>query len=144
MSTPVYEKKRGPGRPPGAATPPARLSAQGLYDRVKPLLTPDLRDYLESTMNGDGTFDGMQEMELLLKQLSIYTNSVIGWAQDDGIVTRDVAAIIAEFRMAIKDHEQMRVKRMEMDEKYGNNERVVDPTRLPALARFEDIHRGDS
>lgn len=142
MSTPVFEKKRPPGRPP--MQPPARLSAQKLYDRVKPLLTPDLRDYLESTLNGDGDFDGMQEMELLLKQLSLYTNSVIGWAQEDGIVTRDVAAIIAEFRMAIKDHEQMRVKRMELDEKYGNSDRVVEPTRKPALARFEALHGDDS
>lgn len=131
--------KKSRGRP--AKLAPAHDAASKLYDRVKPLLPDDLREYMEGSLNGELEFDGLHEMELLLKTLSVYTNSVISWAQEDERVSRDVAAVIAEFRMAIRDHEEMRRRRVEMEHKYGDNERVVDPTRKPALARFEDIHR---
>lgn len=137
--TQLIEAKRR-GRPP--KLPPAQKSALELFDRVKPLLTPDLREYLEDTLNGDGELDAVNEMQLLLKQLSVYVNSVIGWAQEDGVISKDVAAIIAEFRMAIRDHEEMRRKRIELDHKYDtNNKRVVDPTSKSTLARFEGIPR---
>lgn len=139
---PVFPAKRGPGRPP--KRPPAQESAAKLYERVRPLLPDDLRQYLEQSLNGDVELDGLSEMGILLRSLSIYVNSVISWAQEDSIISRDVAALIAEYRMGIKDHEEMKRKRTEMEHKYGDNGRVVDPTSKPALSRFEDIHSGDS
>ena len=141
-NTPVFPEKRGPGRPP--KKPPAIESAEKMYERVKPILPADVREYLEKSMQGDVDFDGMLQMDLLLRQLSIYISSVVSWATDDGIISRDVAALIAEYRMGIKDHEEMRRKRIELDHKYGNNGGMVDTTSKPALDRFKDISERDS
>lgn len=131
--------KRSPGRP--RTQPAAQIAANKLIDDLRPVLPADLIEYLEESLLGNEESDSVKDMEILVNRLRTYVYSAIGWAQRDSVVTKDIATLIAELRMSIRDLESMRVKRQEMDYKHGDTERVVDPTRKPALARFEDFHR---
>lgn len=135
--------KRSPGRP--RMQSPAQTAATKLIDDLRPVLPADLIEYLEESLQGNEDSDSVKDMEILVNQLRVYVYKAIGWAQQDGKVTKDIATLIAELRMSIRDLEAMRVKRQEMEYKHGDDERLVDPTRKPALARFESFHRdGDT
>lgn len=141
MDQGTFTAKRSRGRPPAVA--PAQAAANKLIDDLRPVLPPDLVEYLEESLTGAEDSDSVKDMEILVNRLRVYVYSAIGWAQQDAKVTKDIATLIAELRMSIRDLEAMRVKRQEMDYKHGNEERVVDPTRKPALDRFESFHRNE-
>lgn len=135
----ILTSKRSPGRP--RSQPPAQKAANSLIEDLRPVLPADLVEYLEESLNGDEDSDSVKDMEILVNRLRVYVYSAIGWAQQDGKVTKDIATLIAELRMSIRDLESMRVKRQEMEHKHGDTERVVDPTRKPALDRFASFHQ---
>ena len=138
MDNNTLTSKRSPGRPPAVA--PAQAAANKLIDDLRPVLPPDLIEYLEESLQGAEDSDSVKDMEILVNRLRVYVYSAIGWAQQDAKVTKDIATLIAELRMSIRDLEAMRVKRQEMEHKHGNEDRMVDPTRKPALDRFESFH----
>jgi hypothetical protein len=98
-----------------------------LYNRVEPYLDADHRKYLKGVITGRVSIDALRESELLLRYLSVLVTESIGWALDEGKVTADLAKVIGEYRMGIKDLEDMKRRREEQKIKHGTDERMVDP-----------------
>ena len=146
---PVTPKKAG--RPVGVRnrTPEERMmqgKLETLFKRIEHMLDPEQRAYLQDVVKGKVKFDALKEAELLIRYISVYTSAILESAlTDDGMPTKasqDVAKVLAEYRMGIKDIEEMTRKREEMKLKTGENEQLVDATRKSPLARFESIHGG--
>ena len=110
-----------------------------LYHRVEHMLDEDHKLYLSGVITGKINIDAVFESELLLRYLSILVTESIGWSLESRSVSQDIAKIIGEYRMGIKDLEEMRRKREEQRVKLGKDESVVDPTSDVARRRFEDL-----
>jgi hypothetical protein len=140
---------RRTGRPKGVRnkTPEQRMlqnKLEDLYKRVEHMLDPETKTYLKAVIAGKVQIDPVKEAELLLRFMSLYTTAALTWALDRQEINQDLGKVIGEYRMGIKDLEDMKRKREELRLKMGENERLVDTTRKPAMARLEDIHRKHS
>ena len=99
---------------------------------------PSLKDYFYKRFSGDAQIDPVKEAELLITLITTYTAKVVGNNIEDGKTSQDIAKLIGETRLAIKDLEDMRRRREDTDRKNGNDGRVVDPIRESILGRIED------
>lgn len=144
-------KNKG-GRPRGSKNKTAEQKMmegklKTLFKRIEHMLDPEQRAYMQDVVNGRVKFDAIKEAELLIRYMSVYTSAILEGAlgtEDEPVASvkasQDIAKVLAEYRMGIKDIEEMKRKREEMQMKSGENERMVDPTRESAMARFQSIH----
>jgi hypothetical protein len=110
-----------------------------LYRRVEHMLDEEHREYLQGVLQGRTKLDALHEAQLLLRYLSILATEAIGWALEDQKINKDLGDIIAQYRMGIKDYEDMSRRRDEIKLKRGDDERVVDPSRESAMARLASV-----
>lgn len=146
--TPSAPVRNRSGRPKGRknTTPEQKMmmgKLETLYKRIEHMLDPDQKKYLEDVVKGKIAVDPVKEAELLIRYLSVYTSATISEAMDSDPVgsAQDVAKLAGEYRMGIKDLEDMKRKREEMKLKQGEHDGLVDPTRKSTLAVFEGFHR---
>lgn len=111
-----------------------------IYDRVKHLMSEEHREYLDNIQRGEGKVDPVMELEMNLRLVSILSTQAVEWALRDGKVPKDVSSLLGEVRQSASAIEDIKRKREELRLKRGDDERVVDPTRESALARFQGIH----
>lgn len=76
-----------------------------------------------------------------MRLMSLYTTTIVTEALTQKVASKDVADVVAQYRMGLKDMEDMARKREEAKVKSGDSDRLVDPTRESSLARFEALHR---
>lgn len=147
-NTAPYMKKRG--RPPGRLnTPKEGTQAASMADKVKKLfelvdhmLTPRQREYYKRAFSGKEEFDPLKHSEFFLLLLSVYTNDLVADAITGKEVSQDIAQTIREFRMGLKELNDMQMKRNEMERKQDDEGRMVDPTRQPTTDILDDILAG--
>lgn len=131
-TTAVKPPPRRGGRPLGSKNKPkdevmTQEKLNKLYNRVEHMLDEDHRKYLKQVITGKTHIDPVREGELLLRLLSIVVTESLGWALSKQAISRDLAALVGEYRMGIKDLEDMRRRREEQKVKFGTDERMVDP-----------------
>lgn len=141
MERPLH---RRPGRPKGSTNKPkddalSRDQLVKLYKRVEHMLDTEHKTYLQSILNGKSGLDALKESELLLRYLSIVVTEALGWALTERKITQELPRLVGEYRMGIKDLEDMRRRREDQKVKHGENDSVVDPTSDVARRRFEDL-----
>lgn len=123
------------------------MSAEEVYeifDMVAPFMSDEHREYLERIKSGEGTVDALLDLEMILRLLTIYAPQAVMWSLNEGKVSKDIGSILGEARQSAVAVESMRVKRNESVVKKNDDNGLVDPTRKPALDRFEGFFRGDS
>lgn len=140
---PVPRKR---GRPAGAKNKATGFKEilvkfEQVYARVENMLTPEQQKYYKNAFSGKSHFDPVKESELFLRLLGLYTTLLITEAIEKKQPSEAIAATAAQYRMGLKDVEEMQRKRDEIKAKDGNDERMVDPTRKPEMAFFENLHR---
>jgi hypothetical protein len=136
---PTSTRQRGKAQPKIVSHTSGDLDK--IYNRVSPYLHPQLRDYLLKRYAGEIPLDNVKEAELLITLLTVYTTRVVDNGIESGTVTKDAAQLIGETRLAIKDHFDMQRKQEEMERKYGDEGRTVNPVRQSSLDIFESFHR---
>ena len=140
------QPKRKAGRPQGARNKSYGVKMmlekfEAVYKRIEDTLSEDQRKYYRDAFSGKTEFDPVKESELFMRLLSLYATTLITDGLNERRASKDIADTIAQFRMGLKDLEDMKRKREETKVKSGDDGRVVDPTRESALGRFENIHR---
>jgi hypothetical protein len=138
--------KRGRGRPKGVRnkTPVQKAmicKIEKLYERVAHMFTAEQRQYYEKAFAGQMAFDPLKEAELFMRLFSIYVTEVMTEGIENKEVSQDVAQLVAQYRMGLKDISDMQLKREDMKAKHGNNNGVVDPTRQSSESHLDEIIR---
>ena len=138
------QPKRRAGRPKGVKNKPVSTAMtqqqlEKLYRRFEHMLDDDHKKYLNGVIKGKVNIDAVHESELLLRYLSILVTEALGWALESKSISRDLSTLVGEYRMGIKDLEDMRRRREEQKVKLGTEERLVDPTSELARSRLDDL-----
>lgn len=133
---------RGKDRP--KITSPDAAQLNGIYKRIEKYLHPSLREYAAKRYSGEATLDAVKDAELLITLLTVYTAQMVEKGIEDGVVTQDVARLVGETRLSLKDYEDMVRRREDTERKHGDDGRVVDPLRESALGRFTSIGGPDT
>lgn len=139
------EQRRGPGRPPGAKnrSKDSLLTAkqlEQLYNRVKPYLTDDQRQYVKKVMQGTVDVDPRYELQLLVRQLSILFSEASIWYWNEKRISADLAKFADTLRMAIKELSEIeRQRSLDAERKATADDLVPITGRGAALERFEDL-----
>lgn len=115
-----------------------------IFDMVAPFMSDEHRDYLERIKSGKGQVDALLDLEMILRLLTIYAPQAVMWSLNEGRVSKDIGSILGEARQSAVAVENMRVKRNESVVKKNDADGVADPTRKPALDRFESFFGGDT
>lgn len=115
-----------------------------IFDMVSPYMSDEHREYLDRIKAGEGTVDALLDLEMLLRLMMIYAPQAVMWSLQEGKVSKDIGSIIGEARQSAVAIEAMRVKRNESAVKKDEADGLVDPTRKPALDRFESFFGGDT
>src|SRR6478752_9722725 len=134
------------GRPPGARNKATGFKEimtkfEQVYARVENMLTPEQQKYYKNAFSGKSNFDPVKESELFLRLLGLYTTLLITEAIEKKQPSEAIAATAAQYRMGLKDVEDMQRKRDEIKAKTSDDERMVDPTRKSEMGLFENLHR---
>jgi hypothetical protein len=136
--------KRKGGRPPGVPNRPKGEAAavidqvQHMFELVQHLLTPEQVVYYKRAFQGKEEFDPMRHSEFFMLLYGVYANNTLVTAIKEKIVSQDIAQTLREYRMGLKELDDMRRAR-EKDNKKGNESGVVDPTRESKLGALEAI-----
>jgi hypothetical protein len=140
--------KRRVGRPPGVKNRP-KGAAGDLIDQTKEmfkliehLLTPDQQEYYKRAFTGKEPFDPLKHAEFFMLLAGVYTNGIVVQAVQERVISQDVAQTMREYRMGLKDLEDMQRNRAKDQAKKDDDAGVVDPTRKPEVAVLEDILAG--
>lgn len=151
LSTPTEQAgnlslpKRGRGRPPGAPTRVAtkgetRLLAQRIqkiYEIIEHMLTPEQQEFYKRAFSGKEKYDPMKHAEFFTLLYSVYANDILLEAIDSQTVSQDIAQTLREYRMALKELDDM--KRAREKELAKDDERLIDPTKQPAKSRVDSL-----
>lgn len=142
-----------PGRPLGRknSTPSQKKlqkATKSLFQDVEHMLTDEEKEYYQLAYNGKMELDPALEMQLFIRLFGLYVTRMMAEGLSNEALFRDMGGILGHYRGAIKDLEDMRVKRAEMKRKYKDDEvnesGVSDFTRQSAESRLEDILGGGS
>lgn len=139
----VVPPKRG--RPKGRRTrPKGELGAmldrvQNLFKIVEHLLTPKQVEYYRRAFSGAEDFDPLKHAEFFMLMYSVYANDILSEAIGKKIVSQDIAQTLREFRMGLKEVEDMRRAREKDMAKTDDESRLVDPTRKSKVGVLEAI-----
>jgi hypothetical protein len=134
------KKHKRPGRPPGSVQQRAMLKRfQEIYDKIKGMLNDEQRSYYEKVFSGRAKFDAVKLSELFMLQFSLYTASVLDEAIENKKISEGLAQTLAQYRMGLKDVEDMHRKREELEAKKDANGKSVDPTRESSESRLDEL-----
>lgn len=145
--------RRGVGRPLGGKTrsPSAKKlqkAKDNLYRDVEHMLTDEEKAYYEQAYGGKKELDPAIEMQLFIRLFGLYVTNLMSEGLTDQNLYRDFGTILGHYRGAIKDLEDIRVKRAEIKRKYKDDETneggVPNYTRQSASDRIQDILGGDT
>jgi hypothetical protein len=142
---PVKKRRGGPGRPKGSKNRSKESlltvdKLEALYNRVKPFLPDDQRDYIEGVVSGDKDVDPLTEMKLLVRQMSILFSEAAVWHFDNKRVSQDFGNFANSLRMAVKDlYEMDKAEQAKADEQQGNDDLVRITERGTTLERLEAL-----
>ena len=141
------------GRPKGSTTrTPAQKrlmkATESLYKDIEHMLTQEQKDYYELAYSGKGEIDPALEMQLFIRLFGLYVTRLLSEGLLDEKLFRDMGAILGHYRGAIKDLEDIQVKRYELKRKYKDDESdesgVFDRTRKSANDLLESFLGGNS
>ena len=134
------ETRRGAGRPPGAPNKPTILKKyEALFDRVKNMMTPETRDYYEKVFTGKAEVDPLKLGEFFTLLMTLLASATVNDAIEQKALTQDSVQMMAQYRMLLKDVDDMRHRREETKRKAKDNGKVVDPTRQSEMDSVEAI-----
>jgi hypothetical protein len=132
--------KRGRGRPPGSANKPTILKKyEAMFDRVKDMMTPDKRDYYEKVFAGKAEVDPLQLGEFFTLLMTLLATATVNDAIEQKTLTQDSVQMVAQYRMLLKDVDDMKHRREERERKVKDNGKVVDPTRESEMDSVQAI-----
>jgi hypothetical protein len=136
----MYPLRKGPGRPPGSAKQRAMLKRfQDVYDKIEVMLNPKQKEYYQKVFSGRAEFDAVRLSELFMLQFSLYTAGVLDDAIENKKISEGLAQTLAQYRMGLKDVEEMHRKREDAESKKDANGRLVDPTRQSSESRLDTL-----
>lgn len=137
--------KRSPGRPKGALNKPkgelATLTerVEKMFETIEHMLTPDQREYYKRAFSGKEPFDPMKHAEFFTLLYGVYANDILLEAIPNQVVSQDIAQTLREYRMSLKELDDMKERRRKDAEAKENNERLVDTTRESSKSRIDEI-----
>ena len=138
----MSEHPRGRGRPPGAQNKPTMLHKyEAMYERVKHMMTPDKRDYYEKVFAGKAEVDPLQLGEFFTLLMTLLATATVNDAIEQKTLTQDSVQMVAQYRMLLKDVDDMKYRREVDKRKAKESGRLVDPTRESEDVEIEDILR---
>jgi len=135
--------KRKPGRPAGALAKDQeeRLvdRVQEMYKTIEHMLTTEQRAYYKRAFSGKEAFDPMKHAEFFAVLYSIYAQDILLEAIPKKIVSQDIAQTLREYRMALKELDDMKARRDKEQEAKNEQSKLVDPTRKSSQSRLDEI-----
>lgn len=137
--------KRGPGRPRGTPNRPKGQAGamldrvQNIYKVIEHLLTPEQQEYYRRAFAGKEPFDPLRHAEFFALLYGVYAGDILLEAITEKIVSQDIAQTLREYRMALKELNDMKAQRAKEEAKDDDNAKLVDPTREPSKSRLDQI-----
>lgn len=144
-------KKKRMGRPPGARNRKGFLKLiDKNYDKLESLLNDKQKEYLKKSFQGLADYDPLIQAEIFMLLYQLYITDIFDKAMNhvnkDGeltpLITQDIAQTLGQYRMGLKDIEDMRIKREAQKAKASDDERMVDPTRKSKNSVLEELITG--
>jgi hypothetical protein len=142
-------KPKRKGRPPGARNKKGFLKLiDKNYDKLESLLNDKQKQYLKLSFQGMADYDPLIQAEIFMLLYQLYITDVFDNAMNytdpktgevRPLVTQDIAQTLGQYRMGLKDIEDMRQKRDAQKAKSSDNERMVDPTRKSTDALIAEL-----
>ena len=133
------------GRPRGVLNKPkgdlATLTerVKKTYDTIEHMLPPDQREYYKRAFSGKEKFDPMKHAEFFTLLYGIYANNIVLDAIEDNVVSQDIAQTLREYRMSLKELDDMHARRQKELDAKNEQSQLVDTTRKPAKSRVDEI-----
>jgi len=146
-------KKRGRGRPPGVKNRKGFLKLiDRNYDKLESMLNNTQKKYLKESFNGMAEYDPLIQAEIFMILYQLYITDVMDKAMNytdkDGnptvLITQDIAQTLGQYRMGLKDVEDMKQRREDKKAKTSDKDGLVDPTRKSSQALIESLIAGDT
>lgn len=137
--------KRSPGRPRGSLNKPkgelATLSerVEKMFETIEHMLTPDQREYYKRAFNGKEPFDPMKHAEFFTLLYGVYANDILLEAIPNQLVSQDIAQTLREYRMALKELDDMKERRRKEAEAKENNGQLVDTTGESSKSHIDKV-----
>lgn len=142
MTTPInpVAPKRKVGRPTGSKAERAMLKKfEEIYEKIKVIFNDEQKDYYQKVFSGRAKFDPVKMGEIFMLHFSLYNAIALDEAIEGKRFSQDIAQTIAQYRMGLKDVEEMQRKREESDAKKEADGRLVDPTRQSSESRLDKL-----
>ncbi len=137
--------KRKAGRPAGTLNRP-KQGEVALVDRVKEvyeviqhLLTPEQREFYQRAFTGKESFDPMKHAEFFAILYGVYANDILLEAIENKVVSQDIAQTLREYRMSLKELDDMKRARAKEQAVKDDQGKLVDPTRESSQSRIDEI-----
>lgn len=136
-------KKRG--RPAGVLNRPKGDNAvltervEKMYDTIEHMLPPEQREYYKRAFSGKEKFDPMKHAEFFTVLYGIYANDILLEAIENQVVSQDIAQTLREYRMSLKELDDMHARRQKEQDAKNEQSQLVDTTRKPAKSRVDEI-----
>ena len=139
-------KRHKGGRPPGSKNKGIGVKLmldkfEQVYKRIEDTLSEEQKSYYRKAFSGNTEFDPVMESELFMRLLSLYAIALVTDGLENKLASKDIAEVVAQYRMGIKDLDEMKRKRREEEKERDDAGAMVDPTRESTLYRFASIHR---
>lgn len=134
--------KRGRGRPIGGKNKPRGEAGsllkrvEQIYKVIEHMLTPEQQDYYKRAFSGKEKFDPMKHAEFFTLLYGVYANDILLDVIDSKTVSQDVAQTLREYRMALKELDDMQRAR---DKELTKGDGQIDPTRKPKESRIDTL-----
>ncbi len=131
------------GRPPGARSKKGIIKTyEKVYTKIENMLTDEQRAYYTRAFQGKEEFDPVKHGELFMLLFTLYTTDVLNEAIEGRVVSQDIAQTVAQYRMGLKDMDEMLRNRDKQRRENEKDERLVDPTRKPKVGVLAGILEG--
>lgn len=131
------------GRPKGSLNKPKEGEiavvdrVKAIYKVIQHMLTPEQRNYYDLAFSGKVPYDPMKHAEFLAILYGVYANDVLLEAIENKVVSQDIAQTLREYRMALKELDDMKNTRKKEQER--QDEQLADPTRESSQSRIDEI-----
>ena len=144
--------RRKPGRPTGSKGKRGFLKLINRnMDKVESMLNDKQKKYLKESFAGLVEYDPLIQAEIFMILYQLYITEVMEKAMNSTdkegnpsvYVSQDIAQTLGQYRMGLKDVEDMRVRRETQRLKDADNEKHVDPTRKSTSLLAEMIGEDD-
>jgi hypothetical protein len=136
----MEQQRRGAGRPPGSPNKPTILKRyEATFDKVKDMMTPESRKHYEDMFAGKVEVDPIAVAEFFTLLMTLLTTATVNDAIETKTLTQDSVQMTAQYRMLLKDLDDMQRRRETERAKVKNNDVLVDPTRESDVDSVEGI-----